>query len=184
MLGAVLGPLGDFTHVLSNTLSYPPGYGYYWMGMPFWTPLLFGSATGLIGSVHLVASARKDPPGSLAHAIAALFGFLAVYGLSGFLPKETWLTDLCLGTLALLYAQLIAPGWKNIRAGILIGLAGTCLEVALVQGGAFHYEPGNTALLGVPSWLPWLYFSASAAIEPWTRLFTAATPNPRFSESP
>src|SRR5438067_2054969 len=55
-LGALFGPIGDSFHVLTHTLTYPQNrFRLYWLGMPYWTPILFGAATLVIGCAHLIA---------------------------------------------------------------------------------------------------------------------------------
>lgn len=165
-LGAVLGPIGDTFHVLSGTLSYPlDRYRSSLWGMPFWTPLLFGSATWLIAwfqrKVIPHETNSRDARAPLGNAAC----FLALYCLSGYLCRMgAWAPDLILALVAIPQCFFFIRSRPALLTCVAVVLAGTFTEALLVQAGVFQYLPGNTALYGVPTWLPWLYLSASVSV--------------------
>jgi hypothetical protein len=177
LLGAVVGPLGDASHVISGTLAYPQGaYPLYFFGMPYWTPLLFGAAACLMGAV-----AGAGPGFSRARAIAAVAAFFGIYALSGFLPHASRVADGMLAALAL------AHWWTFDRTRVGLGLAvaaavgGTAFEALLVRQGVFSYLDGSAGLYGVPSWLPWIYVAASVAVGGFARSLRAPAAVPRLT---
>ena len=159
LLGALLGPIGDYCHVLSGTLAYPGG------GIPLWTPLLFGSATWLISLAvrHLAAVEPVSP-----HPYVGLAVFLSLYCVSGFLPHGSWIADAVLYSCALAQFKL-QGGPLNLGLALVAAAGGTAFEATLVHFGVFAYLAGGTGLFGVPTWLPSLYISAWIAISQFER---------------
>ena len=91
VLGAVVGSAGDLGHVLTGTTIYPPEvYGWYWLGQPWWAPLLFGFtavASGL-AQVWLDRHLGRRRRIGTRHPLFATLGvvaFFALYLASGLL---------------------------------------------------------------------------------------------------
>lgn len=171
VLGAVLGTLGDLSHVVSGTTAYPPGvYGWYFWRLPFWVPLLFGAATVAIGLSHLAMDSllggpRRPGARSVPLALIANAAFLGLYLVSGFLPWETGgLNHLAMAA----GAVLIWAAFERTAQGVLLAagtaLAGTAFEMLLVDRGVFSYSPRAANFHGVAVWLPWLYAASSVAV--------------------
>ncbi|MCC7442267.1 MAG: hypothetical protein IT285_11575 [Bdellovibrionales bacterium] len=180
-LGAVLGPIGDWFHVATGTTSYPPDFAWYFPGnVPWWVPLLFGSATLAIGLSHPLMDdlARRMAPKwamrtlwgprtrpGMASALGLVGPFLmfeVAYIASGYLPRPPGgAADLILISMALV---CWAAFDSTIHGGFLAlstGFVGSFAEWSLIQAGVFRYEPGMDNLFGVASWLPWIYCCAS-----------------------
>jgi hypothetical protein len=159
-LGFFLGPVGDYCHVLSGTLVYPQdAYLFYFRQMPFWTPLLFGSATLALGMSRPFFGRSK------VQTYLGLPVFLATYALSGFLPKPAGgIADVILAAIAFVSWVAFDRSLVGILFGVLSALAGTAVESFLVHQSVFSYLPLSNNLFGVPSWLPWLYFTASMGV--------------------
>lgn len=171
-LGFVLGPIGDYCHVLSRTNGYPQHiFRYYFLGVPFWVPFLFGTATLAIGLSHpsldVLLGAPRSRPGSesLGQVAYGMLAFLALYAVSGFLPFKTGgFNDLIMALGALVVWLSFDRTWQGLLMGVFTACLGTLAEISLVKLGAFFYLPHTANLWGVPSWLPWLYVAASVTV--------------------
>ena len=171
-VGFIVGPIGDFYHVHTGTTTYPPEiYGFYFLGLPFWVPLLFGGAALAVGLSHpsfdqmLGPKHRRPGAQSLSRVLIGLVFFLGAYILSGYLPVSFgWHNDLILALLAIVAWALLDWTWQGLVLGALTAIAGTAAEIILVHLGIFSYLPPRNTLLGVAPWLPWLYFNASVAV--------------------
>jgi hypothetical protein len=185
---AILGPLGDLCHVLSGTDAYSPGGALLpLLPMPVWVPPLMGSGGMIIGLTHPLAdrllagmTGAKVParPGieSWARIGWGLLAFLMIYCSSGFLSLPTGGTrDLLLGAAALSLWWEMDRTWQGLVYGALTGALGSLAEMNLVTTGKFLYLPGSANFFGVPSWLPWLYFSCSVAVGNLGRMLVAPT---------
>lgn len=172
IVGFVLGPLGDFFHVLTKTTGYPPNlFGLYIFGLPFWVFFLMGGASLAVGLaipwLDTYLGPNKKRPGAQSGGLAVfgLFIFLGLYGLSGFLPGPAGgINDFIFAILAVLVWVFLDRTWQGIFLGILTAAAGVYTEITLVGLGAFFYHPDRANFFGVASWLPWLYFAASVTI--------------------
>lgn len=171
-VGFFLGPIGDYSHVITDTTAYPQGvFDLYLLGIPIWVPFLFGSASLAVGISHpqmdKLLGPRKERPGAKnwGLAIGGLWLFLGIYILSGYLPWSGGIgNDLVLGGIAYLIWIGLDRSWQGIFLGLLTALGGTFVEIILVKLEVFSYLAPKDTLLGVASWLPWLYFSASVTI--------------------
>lgn len=184
LTGFVLGPIGDYTHVISETTAYPQDrFGYYLLTVPFWVPFLFGTAALLIGMTHpfwdKILGVSRERIGVRNYSIAflGLLAFLGLYALSGYLPFRTGgLNDMILAGMAILIWFTLDRTWQGIVLGIATAIAGTLTEIYLVRSGAFFYLPRAANFFGVPTWLPWLYFGASVAVGNWGRVLAKPRP--------
>ena len=104
--------------------------------------------------------ARNQMAGTLAPLI-----FLVVYALSGVIQAGTGgLQDVWLATVAILFWWITDRTRIGAMLALLTAVGGTIFEIFLVSIHAFSYYPQHANLMGVPSWLPWLYVVASVAI--------------------
>lgn len=187
VLGALLGPVGDYFHVASRTTIYP-SRAFLWdvslFGMPVWVPALFGVATIVIGLTHpaldRLFGAPKGRPGarSWLGASSGLVIFLGLYAASAYLPLATggW-RDVALGLGALSIWAIWDGTWGGLVLGAMTAVAGCAVELGLVRGGVFGYAPENGNVLGIASWLPWLYLGASVTVGNIGRRLAAPKPS-------
>jgi len=192
LLGFFLGPIGDYAHVVSQTTGYPQNkFVYYFLTLPFWVPFLFGTGTLLIGFnfpyFDRILGSSKERVGtkSLALVIVGLVFFLGTYMASGFLPLQTGgMLDVVLAALAILIWLALDATWQGILLGVMTAVVAALTEIELIKAGAFFYRERAANFYGVPTWLPWLYFSASVAVGNLGRYLvrpraTAPTVNPQ-----
>ncbi|HCU23497.1 MAG TPA: hypothetical protein DF383_00655 [Deltaproteobacteria bacterium] len=172
LVGAVFGPLGDAFHVISGTNDYPQGvFGLYLWRQPWWVPLVFGSAALAIGLSHpqldhwLHAPAQRRGSGSILTVIYGVAAFLVVYAMTAFVPLPTggWL-DITIATAALFVWFDLDRTWQGLVLAAMTAGVGTAVEITMVHQGYFSYLPPKNNFYGVPSWLPWLYVSASVGV--------------------
>ncbi len=165
-LGALAGPLGDLCHVLSKTDGYPVSHGSYRIFglLPIWVPVLFGCAGVGIGISHLKWGNRTKPAG-FREASIGIIAFLLLYAASGFLPAHLGSTkDLFMAAAAGAMWGKLDGSLKGAALGLGIAANGAGIEILLVHFGVFYYLPDSSQFHGIPTWLPWLYFAASAAV--------------------
>jgi hypothetical protein len=187
-LGAVLGPVGDLFHVLSRTDGYPPaGPGQLRIIglLPLWVPALFAGATpaiafGNAAADRWLASLASSPaprrPGlrTWGRVLAGLLALLAIWAASGFLPLATGgPKDAVIAALSLAVWYALDRTWQGLALGLATAILSTPVEMLLVHAGAFYYYPEATNFLGVPSWLPWIYFTASVSVGNFGRALLA-----------
>lgn len=171
--GAILGPIGDLCHVISQTTAYPKEiYSFYFFGLiPFWVPFLFGSASLLIGISHpladkLLAKIFKEPrlrPGEKNHWLAYMgpLFFLGSYCLSGFMSQRgdaapLIFPDIILAFLAILTWITLDRTWQGILTSVLTAVSGTAVEIFLVKAEVFSYQnyvAGGAVLGGGALWV-------------------------------
>lgn len=164
-VGAVIGPIGDFCHVITQTISYPTGYAFYFFNtIPFWVPLLFGSATVCIGVSHPLCdrllSVRVRPGLRGAWPYVAPVFFLVSYSVSGLLP----MADIILAIAAISTWYGLDRTGEGLLLAVLTAMGGTLVEIFLVSQEIFSYLFEHAHFYGVPTWLPWLYAIASVTV--------------------
>jgi len=172
LLGATLGPLGDWFHVISETTAYPTGvYAFYFGQQPYWVPLLFGTAGVAIGLSHpqmdrwLGAPASRPGSRGIDGVILGIAAFLGIYAMSAFVPLESGSTlDSVLAVSALLLWYAADRTWQGLVLAALTAVVGSAVEIYLVQQRAYVYLSPKDNFYGVASWLPWLYVAASVAV--------------------
>lgn len=164
LLGAILGTFGDELHVLSQIDGYPnPMAPIPGTGQPFWVPFLFGGATVLIALSH--RSRRSRYPLTFIRIVVGILAFIGLYALSAFIPIGFGpIKDLILALGAVLIWGLFDKTGIGLFHCAATALFGTAFEIMLTRSGVFFYSPGSDHLMGVPSWLPWLYVAASVAV--------------------
>ncbi len=162
LLGAISGTALDAFYVYIGIERYSAST---LLGLPWWGPLLAGSAAVAIGVSHplfdpLLAHWRTAR--RLSTSIAAL-GWLPLAYLIGATPLATGAR---FGLLALVYLNfwlLEGRSWQNLVFSAVVAVTGTLIEMILVNARIFSYLQ-DSDLLGVPVWLPWLYACASLAV--------------------
>lgn len=160
ILGIVCGTLLDAFQVANQVERYPvPAF----LGVAWWVPLLFGTASLAIGLSHPLVDPllRHHRSPSLLNSIAELGWLILAYLISvGALDPFTKA-----GLLLLIYLNfwmLSGRAWQNLVLSIVTAITGTLIEMILVALGAFEYLHPNW--LGVPAWLPLIYAYASLAV--------------------
>ncbi len=167
--GAVVGTGLDAFHTFSGTTAYthPVVLSTAW-----WAPLLFASAYGFGGVLYARGferlGGRRPVPSPLTLG-AGLGVFAAIYALSAWLPPHAKLVVVSACALGAFLA------FDRTGAGLLLGLVsaflGPLAEVLLIRAGMFrHLAPD---VLGVPFWLPALYFSAGPTFGAFARAVVA-----------
>ena len=172
VLGATLGPLGDWFHVISETTAYPSGvYAFYFGKQPYWVPLLFGAAGLAIGLSHpqmdrwLGAPFGRRGSRGIAGVIFGIAAFLGIYAMSAFAPLETGSSlDITIAAAAMLLWWAADRTWQGLLLAALTAAVGCAVEIYLVQQRAYVYLSPKDNFYGVASWLPWLYVAASVAV--------------------
>ncbi len=175
LAGFFLGPIGDYAHVATGTTGYPEGYAFYILGLPWWVPLLFGSAALSIGATHpsidrhLGASPERAGSRGWKGVFAGMVGFIGLYVISGMLPSPGGVSDVLLAAGAIAMWAALDRTWQGALLAASTALSGTAFEMFLVSNGVFFYQPGADNFFGVASWLPWLYVAASIAVANFAR---------------
>lgn len=168
VLGGIFGTVGDYSHVASQTDGYLNPLYPLPTGQPFWVPFLFGSAALGIAVSHLTTRklfGLKSPRHSLGFLLAGVLFFLALYAASGFLPLATGgPKDAVLWVSCLIFWWIADRTWQGLAMGLGTAIVGTIVEISLTQIGAFYYFPEVNNFMGVPSWLPALYVTASVSV--------------------
>ncbi len=171
-VGFLLGPVGDYCHLISHTTAYPLPAGVFSIGgIPLWVPFLFGAAAVAVGWSHPVFDRwfHRVPSGKTVNSPFYAWGgvllFLALYCVSGFLP---WTTpggdDIFLACCALGIWKFLDGRLLGFFLALLTAFTGSFVEISLVHFGIFSYLPPKDQLWGVATWLPSLYFAASVTL--------------------
>ena len=159
LAGAVGGTLGDRYHTWSGVLAYPDPVIFdeaWWVPLPFAAAGL-GLCSGhrlLRGLLHEPAVYRRPRDIVLASAMLA-----AAYAASGLLPHRPLLLA-ALMAVAFIVRAAIARSRVLVALALGGALVGCVVEGSLAAGGAFAYTV-PTSPLGLPVWLPGLYFHAA-----------------------
>ena len=183
LLGFFVGPIGDFCHVLSGTTGYPQdAYAWYFPGgVPWWVPFLFAGAGLSVGVSHpimdrLIGPRGRTRPGekSWPLACAGVAAFVGLYAASGYLPfGDGGGNDVVLALGAIGTWAALDRTWQGALLALLTAAAGTGFEIFLVRQSVFFYLPRTSGLLGVATWLPWLYVAASVGVGNFARKLAA-----------
>eukprot|EP01038_Epipyxis_sp_PR26KG_P005781 gene5781-7979_t len=182
-MGIVSAPLGmmlDNFHGLFGVLKYNS------IGIPFsigfnmitilrsavWVPLLFGFA-GMVMSALILWFDRifsstihaKHPSKTKIIYFIILFSFQ--YFISGLLDYNNVniiIDHLILSMLAVTGYKLFDASFATIILGICTAIAGPVTEIMLINWFNL-YNYANADILGVCSWIPWVYLLGAPAVE-------------------
>jgi hypothetical protein len=162
LFGAITLSFFDGFHTHSHTTSYPAPVV---LQMAWWVPLLFGSVVAFGGYgyalLHRALGGSREIP-SAARLASAFAVFGALYFASGYLPVSNVLKLVVLSIGAALLWWFLDRSGVGIVLMLVNGLGGALAEMTLVHVGAFaHLQPD---ILGIPIWLPGLYFAAAPVI--------------------
>jgi hypothetical protein len=170
LTGSILGSLGDYFHKLFGVTIYPTQISSYQIpGIPVWTIFLFGFGAVAMGlGLKLFWKFRKHLKfrvrSSNLHSLLAGITFLGIYALSALIGNcQGHLPDVALAATSLLFWELSDGTSGGLLFAISVGFVGTSVEILLVHFGFFFYGNQVTKLMGVASWLPWIYVSAAIA---------------------
>src|SRR5580704_15914898 len=154
ILGALLGPVLDYAHVVTGAIRYPPPVRW----LPWWVPLLYAGAALAIGLSHPAVDAalgRRPRLPLTGGRVAAGFGvFCAVWLASGALPFASSAVAAILAPASLALWWWLDRTWQGLAQAVTTAAGGCAVEVALSRAGLFsHTHPD---VLGVALWLPWI----------------------------
>ena len=172
ILGSTLAPIGDYFHVVTNTTGYPMDkYGLYFLGIPFWVPIQFGLAAVAIAvnsvmiDKFLKNQSRRIGSNNKAHVVIGLLAFLSIYSLSGYLPDSFGIgSDFIMASIAISCWYFLDRTFVGGVFALLVGIAGTLVEMTLVKYDVFFYQAPHDQFNGVASWLPWIYVVAAIGV--------------------
>ena len=161
-LGATVGTLFDWLHVVNGAVEYTRGG----VTIAWWTPLLFAAAGVGIGISHPAGDrwlGREERVAWTATRLAGgMLAFLAIWYATGAIHLgSAWVA-------ALVGPASLAVWWAfdRTRAGLLqafaTAAAGVAVEATLVRLGTFRHTSPD--ILGVAWWLPAIYVAGSVAV--------------------
>ncbi len=172
LLGATLGPVLDYAHVVTGAIRYPAPVTF----LPWWVPLLYAGAAVVIGLSHPVVDARIRrrplPPLTRGRLAAGFAGFCAVWFASGALPLGSAAVAAILAAASLALWGWLDRTWQGLVQAAGTAAGGVAVEVVLSRDGLFsHTHPD---VLGVALWLPFIYVAASVGVGNVGRWLTMA----------
>eukprot|EP00898_Chlorokybus_atmophyticus_P006754 jgi/Chlat1/707/Chrsp104S01196 len=167
---------------------------FYELESVWWVPLLFGVAGAILGVAHplldrwVLGPDERDGVGTgwdrgarmgleprWPVVLAGIALFAAQYSLSGVLAQAAALpssspvpvaracVDLTLGAYAVATWWLLDRTRGGLFMATLTAFAGPVIEIVLINyGGLYAYTHAD--VLGVPTWIPWVYFCGSPAV--------------------
>jgi hypothetical protein len=172
-LGAAGGLIGDEGHVESGTTRYlSHALPFIWKSQ-LWFPLLVGGATCAVAELRL-ALAPPRVEGGFRDGAAAIAAIVGLYALTALVRHDALgpATSLCYA-LAALTAWQFADGRAALICGAAAAIIGPAAEIVLAAAGVSEYAEGIDSLLGVPPWLPALYFAFGVVAARLGELFGA-----------
>jgi|SRR5580704_6883085 hypothetical protein len=162
ILGALLGPVLDYAHVVTGAIRYPPPV----RGVPWWVPLLYAGASLAIGLSHPLADRLLRRPSRVAltppRLAAGFAGFCAVWLASGAVPLGSAAVAALLAPASLALWLWLDRTWQGLAMAAGTAIAGCGVEVVLSGAGLFQHT--HRDVLGVALWLPWIYVAASVGL--------------------
>lgn len=164
ILGAVVGPLLDRAHAWTGAIGYDVPVTA--LGVPWWVSLVYiGAALGIGLSHPALDRALKRPQRVTLSLPKLALGFTMMALLwvaSGLLPGSNAFIAACLFVGAAATLAALDRTWQGALMALGTGAGGVVVETALVRLGLFHHRRPD--VLGLPIWLPCLYFAGSVAI--------------------
>ena len=164
LLGAVIGPFLDRAHAWTGAIAYDTPVTP--LGVPWWVSLVYMGAALGIGLSHPALDRVLRRPQRVAltpRVLAAGFACLVVLWVgSGLIPASNAVIALVLAAGAGLVVWAFDRTWQGVVLAIGTGMGGVVVEATLVRLGLFHHRAPD--VLGLPAWLPFVYFGGSVAI--------------------
>lgn len=158
IFGAVVGTGLDMFHTYSESTVYTHPL---FIKAAWWTPVLFGLAL-LSGGLSLPFLRKKlgvkDKEVGFSKLGLCFLFFALQYYLSGFWNDETTKLPIQAG-FALLVWVLFDRKPAGLFLGLITGVIGASTEIIIIHLGGFIWTKPD--FLGVPYWLPFLYFTGS-----------------------
>lgn len=142
------------------------------MEQPWWVAPLFGGAGFGFGIGRIIIARFKTHAPTFEQAMAATALFLMAYIASSVLGDSFALLVISgLAIATLLRYDSSKLGY--LHAG-LSAVAGSIVEIVLIDAGLFHYTDSEGALfvLGIPLWLPMLYVCGATSAGCFARYFS------------
>ena len=174
---ACLGPLLDNYHGLFGVLTYREGLPFVLrlqdqvvLKTALWVPPLFGLAGVVMSALVLLLDRQLgSPPASIRPSWSKVFYGIAFFssqyylsGLLDFLGVDSLLIHLVLASLAIAGWTIFDATLAGLLLGIATAVAGPLAEVLLTSQGLYTYSHAD--VLGVCSWIPWVYFLGAPAV--------------------
>ena len=173
VLGAVLGPVFDRGHLWTGAIAYDTPVT--WIGVPWWVSLVYiGAALG-IGLTHpwLDRVFRRPQKVKLSAGVlaAGFVGMGILWMASGLIPASNAVIAVVLlaGAAGMWWA--FDRTWQGVVLAVGTGVGGVIVETTLVRIGLFHHTRPD--VIGLPVWLPVVYFGGSVAIGNLARYWAA-----------
>lgn len=164
LLGATLGPLLDLAHARTGAIAYDTAVTA--LGVPWWVTLVYTGAALGIGLTHPALDRWMKRPQRVAlsngNLVIGFVGMAVLWVASGLLPGSSWaVTAVLLAGATGLFVALDRT-WQGAVMALATGAGGVIVETTLVHLGLFHHRSPD--VIGLPIWLPCLYFGGSVAI--------------------
>jgi hypothetical protein len=174
LLGAVIGPFLDRAHAWTGAIAYDTPVTP--LGVPWWVSLVYlGAALG-IGLTHPALDRVLRRPQRVAltpRVLAAGFASMVVLWIgSGLIPASNAVIALVLVAGAGGMWWAFDGTWQGVVLAAGTGMGGVVVEATLVRLGLFHHTRPD--VLGLPVWLPFVYFGGSVAIGNLSRYWARA----------
>jgi hypothetical protein len=172
LLGAVIGPFLDRAHAWTGAIAYDTPVTP--LGVPWWVSLVYMGAALGIGLSHPALDRVLRRPQRVAitpRGLAAAFAGMVVLWIgSGLIPASNGVIALVLTAGAGLLLWAFDRTWQGVVLAVGTGLGGVVVEATLVRLDLFHHTRPD--VLGLPVWLPFVYFGGSVAIGNLARYWT------------
>jgi hypothetical protein len=163
LLGAVASLVGDHSHIATGTNQYLSDAVPFLWSSPIWFPLLVGLATVSIAELRLhmpalrvSVTARQGFAG-----VAAVIGIYVTTALVHTAPPVP--VNVLIYALAAITWCALGDRWGAI-CGVIAAVVGPLVEAAVAAAGLARYADDSDALVGVPPWLPALYFAFGVVV--------------------
>ena len=187
--GAILGPCLDGYHSAFGVLAYTRPIsidiaGLHLFQTDFWVPPMFALAAIILGlSYPYLDRAFNVPSASRLPTAPSVFLCISFFSFQYYLSGLFFAQGCSPALIHAILASTATANWAifdrtatGAVMSVVTGLAGPLVEIgllnaapALVGGALYHYTaPG---LLGIPTWIAWVYACGAPAVGNLSRLF-------------